>query len=226
MSILVLDVSARAGYRRTWSVVATAMGAVGAAGAALTMAPVVVVATAGSTWLVVQFLAGTTVWAEGRSPLPTVLPSLAVGGLVPVLPGAVALLGPSAAVLWVVLALTAPPVVAWGVRSLDRPAVPGTPVAPSTAGATSPPGQAGLAGQAAPPTTSVVDADTPTRELVRLWSTSTRELATHPGPVRTAVLVGVRAAVLDALQRRDPRGFEAWLAHDPTRTSPRAHLRR
>ncbi|MCW2819404.1 MAG: hypothetical protein JWR42_2191 [Marmoricola sp.] len=210
------DPTLRVGYRRTWSVLAIAAGTAGALGAAVAMPLVVLLTSAATGWLVVQFLAGTTAWSTGVSPVRTILPSLAVGCLTPVLPGAVVLLGAPAAVVWTVLALTAPPLVSWALTVRWSPESPESPETPAAAAGSRPVDLVSL--------TPTAVAEASTSDLVRLWVTSTRELAARPGPSRTATLVRVRAAVLDTLQRRDPHGFASWLAHDPVRTSPRAHL--
>ena len=49
-------------------------------------------------------------------------------------------------------------------------------------------------------------------ELCRNWQTSYQELQLGPSQAATAAIVSERQVYLDELERRDPRGFAAWLA--------------
>jgi len=50
----------------------------------------------------------------------------------------------------------------------------------------------------------------PTDVLLAEWQRSRPAIARHPGLGEEAALVGLRAALLDELEARDPEGFAAW----------------
>ncbi|MEO7351521.1 MAG: hypothetical protein ABIW17_06455 [Marmoricola sp.] len=64
-----------------------------------------------------------------------------------------------------------------------------------------------------------------TEQLCRAWSASFEALNVEADPARMWVLSGLRRSYLDELQRRDPGGFDLWMAlHAHPGEDPRPHL--
>jgi hypothetical protein len=64
-----------------------------------------------------------------------------------------------------------------------------------------------------------------TEQLCTSWSASFDAVQGTTDPRRLGVLAGLRRDYLDEMERRDPEGFEAWLAlHARAGDDPRPHL--
>lgn len=64
-----------------------------------------------------------------------------------------------------------------------------------------------------------------TDQLCRFWSASFDAVKGATDPRRLGVLAGLRRDYLDEMERRDPEGFEVWLAlHARAGDDPRPHL--
>jgi hypothetical protein len=108
-----------------------------------------------------------------------------------------------------------------------RPTVPSaagdrttTPRHPSAAPPARPQGTADLAGLL-PPVAVLT-----TSELGQEWTRTSAVLAGHLDPATREALVVRRQEALDELERRDPAGFDRWLADGPTLSSdPAGYVR-
>lgn len=62
-------------------------------------------------------------------------------------------------------------------------------------------------------------------QLCNGWRGCARSLAETSLVDLRHALAHLRALYLDELERRDPAGFELWVAEDPLRTNPERYLR-
>jgi hypothetical protein len=64
-----------------------------------------------------------------------------------------------------------------------------------------------------------------TEQLCTSWRTSFDAVTGATDPHRLGTLAGLRRSYLDEMERRDPEGFEVWLAlHARAGDDPRPHL--
>lgn len=63
------------------------------------------------------------------------------------------------------------------------------------------------------------------QQLCAQWRTSTEELDKTIRVARASRLAGVRASLLDEIERRDPAGFQRWVSADPFRSDPADYVR-
>ncbi|QWZ08207.1 hypothetical protein KRR39_23260 [Nocardioides panacis] len=207
-------------YWVLWSVAAAVVVALGGLGLLATTSPGNLV-----PWVLVGHFAGCGgYWMRVHAPSPVPVPvrrDLLVGAAVGapltllVLVGLVGLGGFGGAVLLAVLLLTSPPVTRL-VRSrlagqhppvADRPRPDGTPVATP------------VAAPRRPVTCPPADGMT-TAQLCRAWRVSFTALdTTLDRPEERAQVVQRRQEYLDALERRDPRGFARWIGLGPRAAS-------
>ncbi|ROR90846.1 hypothetical protein [Nocardioides aurantiacus] len=191
-----------------WVVGLVAAGTLGS----ITLGAALVLATFLTAWALVGLNAVIVAYATGRDPHRTVVPALLVAAAVPLLAGSVELLGPWTLAPWALVVLTTPPSWERLRRHLRTQRPSGS--APSLhqiVRARS--WRSAEADDARPlPRGPGQLSGCTTRRLVRLWLATSRELGRRTEPTTLDLLLDLRRACLDELERRDPTGVQRWLA--------------
>ncbi len=222
------------GYRVGWQVLAGLLAALGLIALEQAADPVTAVVTLGTLWLLGAMIS--VLWTVEETTLRSMVVTGLVGGLAATsLLGATVVLGLLAPVLGALVAVTSPPALSW-VRRRVAPPAPARQSTPQPTRQSNPSRRSGFAPASGPvQVRSLAGIDSATEpgltvadvisdaDLCLAWRSSYVALQRARGPVQAAHSVEIRALLIEELERRNPRGMQAWLhsgprpAGDPTR---------